>query len=121
MGLLALIRHIGATIVALLHTRIELLATEFEEELQRRFIIFLWMMLALLFGGLSIIMLAITLLIIFWDDHRVLAAVLITSAFVITAIAMGYLAQARMKYKPRFMAASLEELKRDHAQLERRP
>jgi len=34
-----LIRHFGATIVALVYTRIELLATEFEEELQRGVVI----------------------------------------------------------------------------------
>ena len=42
-------------------------------------------MLALLFGGLAVIMLAMTLLIIFWDEHRVLVAVLMTIAFMIAA------------------------------------
>jgi len=120
MGLLALIRHFGATIVALIHTRIELFATEFEEELQRRFLIFLWIMLALLFGVLSVLMLAVTLLIIFWDDHRILVATLLSGAFIITTLVMASLAKARVKHKQRFLAASLEELKRDRAQLERR-
>jgi uncharacterized membrane protein YqjE len=120
-GLLGLARHFGATIVALLHTRIELLATEFEEELQRGVIIFLSMMLTLLFGALSVVMLAVTLLVIFWDAHRVLVATLITVAFMIMTFIMGALARARIKRKPRFLAASLEELKRDRAHLERRP
>src|ERR1700719_4746677 len=102
LGLLALIRHLGGTLVALVHARIELLATEFEEELQRRVIIFLWMMLALMFGGLFVLMLAITLLIIFWDDHRVLVAVMITGAFALSAVTMAYLAQTRIRRKPRF-------------------
>ncbi len=76
LGLLASIRHFGATIVALIYTRIELIATEFEEELQRGVVIFLWMMLALFFGTLSVLMLAVTLLVIFWDEHRVLVAAL---------------------------------------------
>ena len=115
-----MIRHFGATIVALIHTRIELFATEFEEELQRRFLIFLWIMLALLFGVLSVLMLAVTLLIIFWDDHRILVATLLSGAFIITTLVMASLAKARVKHKQRFLAASLEELKRDRAQLERR-
>ena len=57
LGLLALIRHFGATIVALVYTRIELLATEFEEELQRGVVILVWAMLALFFGALSVLML----------------------------------------------------------------
>ena len=88
--------------------------------MQRGLIILLWMMLALLFGGLAIVMLAVTLLIIFWDDHRVVVAVLITVTFVFTAGFMAYLAQTRITGKPRFMAATIEELKRDRAYLERK-
>lgn len=117
-GLLASIRHYGATLVALIHARIELVSTEVEEELQRGVIILLWLMLALLFGGLAVIMLAMTLLIIFWDEHRVLVAVLMTLSFMIAAAVTAYLAQARITSKPRFMAATLEELKRDRAYLD---
>lgn len=121
LGLLALARHFGATLVALLHTRVELLATEFEEELQRGIIILLSLMLMLLFGALSILMLAVTLLVIFWDEHRVLVAVLITVTFVIMTAITGALARARLIRRPRFLAASIEELKRDRAHLERHP
>jgi len=120
LGLLALIRHFGATIVALIYTRIELLATEFEEELQRGVVILVWAMLALFFGALSVLMLAVTLLVIFWDDHRILVAALITGAFIVITAVMGFLAQARIRSKPRFLAASIEELKRDRAYLERK-
>jgi|HubBroStandDraft_6_1064221.scaffolds.fasta_scaffold220243_2 uncharacterized membrane protein YqjE len=120
LGLLALVRHFGATIVALIYTRIELVATEVEEELQRGVIILIWAMLALFFGALSVLMLAVTLLVIFWDDHRVLVAALITSAFIAITAIMGFLAQARVRSKPRFLAASIEELKRDRAFLERK-
>jgi uncharacterized membrane protein YqjE len=119
-GLLASIRHFGATIVALLHTRIELLTTEFEEELQRGVIILAWTMLALFFGALSVLMLAVTLLVIFWDDHRVLVVVLITLAFAAITAVTGVLARVRVRAKPRFMAASMEELRRDRAYLERK-
>jgi uncharacterized membrane protein YqjE len=120
LGLLALVRHFGATIVALIYTRIELVATEVEEELQRGVVILIWAMLALFFGALSVLMLAVTLLVIFWDDHRVLVAALITGAFIAVTAVMGFLAQARVRSKPRFLAASIEELKRDRAFLERK-
>jgi len=120
LGLFALIRHFGATIVALVYTRIELLATEFEEELQRGVVILVWIMFALFFGALSVLMLAVTLLVIFWDEHRVLVAALITGLFIAITAVMGLLAQARVRAKPRFLAASIEELKRDRAYLERK-
>ena len=59
-------------------------------------------------------------LVIFWDDHRVLVAALITGAFIVITAVMGFLAQARIRSKPRFLAASIEELKRDRAYLERK-
>ena len=118
LGLLASIRQFGATIVALIHTRIELLTTELEEELQRGVIILAWTMLALFFGALAVLMVAVTLLIIFWDDHRVLVAVLITAAFIAITGVMAAVARMRIIAKPRFMAASIEELKRDRAYLD---
>jgi uncharacterized membrane protein YqjE len=119
-GLLALIRHFGANVVELIHTRVELLTTEVEEELQRGVNILLSMMLALVFGGLFVMMLAVTILIIFWDDHRVLVASLITLVFLATALVMAYFARLRVRQKPRFMAASIDELERDRASLERK-
>jgi uncharacterized membrane protein YqjE len=119
-GLLASIRHFGATMVALIHTRIELLTTEFEEELQRGVVILAWTMLALFFGALSVLMLAVTLLVVFWDEHRVLVAVLITLSFAGITALTAILARMRVTAKPRFMAASMEELRRDRAYLERK-
>jgi uncharacterized membrane protein YqjE len=65
-------------------------------------------------------MVAVTLLVLFWDDHRVLVAVLITGAFVAMTAVMAFFARERVKSKPRFLAASIEELKRDRAYLERK-
>jgi uncharacterized membrane protein YqjE len=120
LGLLALVRHFGATIVALIYTRIELLTTEFEEELQRGVIILVWTLLSLFFGALSVLMLAVTLLVIFWDDHRVLVASLVTVAFIAITAITALIANARVRSKPRFLSASIEELKRDRAYLERK-
>jgi uncharacterized membrane protein YqjE len=120
LGLLASVRQFAATIVAVAYTRIELITTEVEEELQRSVIILLWSILALFFGALSVLMVAVTLLVIFWDEHRTLVATLITFAFVSITVVMAFLARGYLKSKPRFMAASLEELKRDRAALERR-
>ena len=51
-GLLASVRQFAATIIAVAYTRIELITTEVEEELQRGVIILLWSILALFFGAL---------------------------------------------------------------------
>jgi len=108
-----------ATILALVHTRLELFTTEIEEEIHRAASILLWGLVALFFGSLTVLFIAVTLLIVFWDANRILAASLITASFLVLTLVFALLARARVRAKPRFMAASIEELKRDREALER--
>jgi uncharacterized membrane protein YqjE len=107
------------TIIALVHTRLELFTTEIEEEIQRAASILLWALVALFFGSLTVLMAAFLVIVIFWDDHRILAASLVTATFLIATFVFAMLARARLRAKSGFMAASLEELKRDRAALDR--
>jgi uncharacterized membrane protein YqjE len=109
-----------ATLIALIHTRVELFTTEIEEEIHRAASIMLWAVVALYFGSLTVLMIAFTVIIIFWDDNRVLAAALVTATFLVMTVIFGLLARARLKAKTRFMAASIEELKRDRESLDRK-
>jgi uncharacterized membrane protein YqjE len=118
-GVLDAAKRMLATVIALVHTRLELFTTEIEEEIQRAASILLWALVALFFGSLTVLFVAVTVLIIFWDTNRVLAASLITASFLVLTVAFGLLARARLRAKPRFMAASIEELKRDKEALER--
>jgi uncharacterized membrane protein YqjE len=118
-GLMDAAKRMLATLIALVHTRLELFTTEIEEEIQRAVSILLWGLVALFFGSLTVLMIAMTVLIVFWDENRVLAASLITAAFLVLTGAFGFLARARLRSKPRFMSASIEELKRDREALER--
>jgi uncharacterized membrane protein YqjE len=108
-----------ATVIALVSTRLELFTTEIEEEIQRAASILLWGLVALFFGSLSVMFIAVTVLIIFWDDNRILAASLITGTFLVLTVVFVLLARARLRAKGRFMEASIEELKRDRESLER--
>jgi uncharacterized membrane protein YqjE len=118
-GVLQAVKRMLATLVALVHTRLELFTTEIEEEIQRAASILLWGLVALFFGSLSVMFIAVTVLIIFWDDNRILAASLITATFLVLTVVFALLARARLHSKGRFMEASIEELKRDRESLER--
>ncbi len=118
-GILQAAKRMLATLVALLHTRVELFTTEIAEEIQRAASILLWGLVALFFGSLTVLFVAVTILIVFWDDYRVLAASLITATFFVLTVVFVLLARARLKAKARFMAASIEELRRDRESLER--
>jgi uncharacterized membrane protein YqjE len=118
-GVMDAAKRMLATIIAIVHTRLELFTTEIEEEIQRAASILLWALVALFFGSLAVLMIAVTILTVFWDSHRVLAACLITGTFVVLTGVFALLARARLKAKGRFMEASIEELKRDREALER--
>jgi uncharacterized membrane protein YqjE len=118
-GVLDAARRMFATILALIHTRVELFTTEIEEEIQRAASILLWGLVALFFGSLTVLFVAVTVLIVFWDSNRILAASLITASFLVLTLVFALLARARLRSKPRFMSASIEELKRDREALER--
>ena len=108
-----------ATLIALVHTRLELFTTEIEEEIQRAASVLLWALVALFFGSLFVMMIGFTIIVAFWDEHRLAAAAGVTGAYLLGTIVFGLLARARLRAKTRFMAASIEELKRDRQSLDR--
>ena len=118
-GLLQSLRELIANVVALAHTRLELIATEIEQEIQGAVSVLVWALSALMLAGLGVVMLAILILVIFWDDHRILAASLLTAAFLVGAAIAASVTLTRIKKRPAFLSASIEELKRDRESLER--
>ncbi len=115
------VRRMLATFVSVAHTRAELLTTELQEEVHHAASTLLWSLVALFFASLSVLMIAVTVLIVFWDTQRVLVAVLISVTFVALAAGAAFYARARVRSKPRFLSATLDELKRDREMLEREP
>lgn len=117
VGLFDSAKALVATLAALVHTRLELLSTELQEEIGRVALLMLWGAVALFFAFLSIIFLALVILIFFWDDHRMLAASLLAVVFVVLAIAAGTAAWKQIAAKGRPFDASLNELAKDREQL----
>lgn len=115
------VRRLLATVVSIVHTRVELLTTELQEEIHRAAAILLWSLVALFFASLGVLMLALTLLIAFWDGPRLLVAGLICAAFFVTALATGLWVRRLIRSRSGLLAGSLAELRRDREALERLP
>ncbi len=88
-----------ATLLELVSTRIELVSVEIEEQIEYAAGILLWSVAAIFFGSLAVLLLALTIVIAFWDDHRLLAAGLVTGAFALIAIG-AYSRRARAPAAP---------------------
>ena len=116
-GIVQSLRNLAATLVAVFHTRLELLVTEIEEERVRLLELLLWAAGALFCLGVAVLLLVLLLIAVFWDTHRI--AVIATLAVVFLAAGIGIAAGARdrMHRRSRLFSASLEELARDKDQL----
>lgn len=119
-GLFRSLKQLVATLVALVHTRLELFTTELQEEVQRAAGLILWSLVALLGAVLGLFFVGITIILAFWDGERLLAAILVTSGFLAIAVIGGVLVVVKFRSKPPLLSATRAELGRDRAELEAR-
>lgn len=116
-GILDSLRRMLASLIELVHTRAELLTTEVEEEIHRAAGLLLWALVAVVSGGFAVMMLSATIIIAFWEGHRLLAASLVTLLFAAILLTALLTLRARLKARPPLLAETLAELRRDREAL----
>ena len=119
-GIVQSLRNLAATLVSLLRTRFELLATEIEEERVRFVQLLFWAALALFFFALGIVLLVILYVAVFWDSYRITAIVTLAIVFFAAGAGAAVAVRNRILARPKLFSASLAELARDKDQLTRR-
>ena len=103
----------GESLVALLHTRIELAAVELQEEGERRKEMVVLAAVAAVFLAMGAVLFAMFVVIVFWDSHRLLAAGGMTALYVgIGVAALARLRRSARESPPPF-EATLAELAKD--------
>ncbi|RTL33916.1 MAG: phage holin family protein [Burkholderiales bacterium] len=111
--LLSSLQALSATLMAILQTRLALVATELEEEKQRLLAILGWGAVAILMGTVASVFLAGFITVLFWDTHPLLVLGGLTLGFVLAcAWAVGQVRQA-IHGGGDLLAASLAELQAD--------
>jgi len=113
--------RLGGTLLAMLQTRVELLTTEISEDVERGVRVLMWGMVAVIAAVLSLLLAGVTLIIYYWDTHRMAAAIGVTAAFLVLSAAAAWVARARLHEKPKMLDASRTELRRDVAALRGEP
>ena len=116
-SLLGSTRKLLDTALGLLQIRIELFATEIEEEKAR-------LLSALAFGAaasvllsLGVIFLALTLTVLFWDEYRLLVLALLSGVFLLAGLVALVVASRNARPRERLLSATVAELKQDRAAL----
>ena len=115
--MLASLRSLAATAVEVLRTRFQLVATELEEERNRLLRLLALSLAAAFFLALGIVSLTFFVIILAWDNHRVLAAGLLTAAYLGIGAILALYARNAAKAQAKLFSASLAELRKDHDQL----
>jgi uncharacterized membrane protein YqjE len=116
-GLFASLRRMLATLLELGSTRLELISVEVQEQIEYAAGVLLWGIAAIFFASLTVLLIAFTIVIAFWDEHRLLAAGLVTAAFGLIALTAIVVVRRRLRERPQFLSATAGELKRDAAAL----
>jgi len=116
-GIFDSLKGLAASLVAIAHTRLELLSTDLEEERARLVSVLAMLFVALFCLGIGVVLLTIMVAVIFWDSHRLFALAGLTGIFLLGGVAALWCARRRFRAKPRLFAASLGELSKDRQHL----
>jgi uncharacterized membrane protein YqjE len=111
------LRAYAAGALGILQTRLELLATEVQEEKLRLGSLLAYAAAAFFFLGFGALLLALFLTVLLWDSHRLLALGIFTAVFLAIGL-IAALAAARVgRQGSRLFAASISELAQDREML----
>lgn len=108
-----------ATVVSMGRTRLELLSVEVQEQARRIVGTVIWALVGLLTAAAGLVFAALTVIIAFWDSHRLLAASMVTATFLGIALVAALVVIRRVRGEPGLLAATRAELRRDEEVLRR--
>lgn len=111
------LKRLVRTLLAIGQTRLELLSNELEEERVRLTRILVIGSLTLFFFGLALLLATVFLVVLFWDNHRLLMIGGLTGLFTLAGLLALNAFRAMCRERPRLFAASLNELNKDREQL----
>jgi len=116
-GVLGSVRNLAATAVAIVRTRLELLANEIQEEGLRLRQLALFAFAALFCLALGVLLLTLLVIAAYWDENRLAVIGGLAVFYLALAFVLGLAAQRRAAARPRLFEASLAELKKDRERL----
>ena len=105
--------RLGATLLSMVQTRLELAAIEMEEESRRLLGYFALVLLSLVLFGIAMLRVSLTIILVFWDTYRIQAALGLALLFGAAAAVAGMKLRASFARRPRLLSATVGELNKD--------
>jgi uncharacterized membrane protein YqjE len=119
-GLFQSFSNFAATLLAIAHTRLQLLTTELQEEVRQVGGILLWAFIAALTSLLGLFLAALAFIFAFWDTHRIAASLVMIAVFVGLAIFAILVLRKKLREKSPMLDDTLAELAKDRDNLRAR-
>ena len=116
-GLLSSAQRMLNLVLRMLQTRIQIVATELEEERERIKALVVYGVFALVFISLGIIMLTLFVTLWLWELYGVQALGIVGLIFLGAGIAIALRARSNERTRPRMFATTLSELDKDRQNL----
>ncbi len=116
-GLLDSAKRLLATLVGIVATRLELLANEWQEERLRLAQILFLALFAAFCLCTGLVLLALFIVVLLWDEHRLAALGVLSLVFLVSAAWMGMTLQNKLRHGSKLFSVSLAELTKDRRSL----
>jgi len=113
MAILESVGRLGASFLAMTTTRLELAAVELEEEWQRILGYLLLGLLSLLLFGIAMLLVAMVVILLFWDTYRIAATLGMAVLFGLAGAYAFISMKSAIGAKPRLLGATIAELSKD--------
>ena len=118
-GLAGSLARLARTALGVLRTRLEILATEIEEE-RIRFAGLALVVAAIAFCvQMSVLLFVILMVVLLWESHRVVTLATLSGAFFVGGVVLYLWLRHKLRTRPRMFASTLGELGKDHERLGR--
>ncbi|MEO8018845.1 MAG: phage holin family protein [Pseudomonadota bacterium] len=108
---------LGSLLVSMAGTRLELAALDLQANLERTFASLMVSFVAVVIALIAFAFIGVAVIVIYWDTHRVLAAVATTAGYLALAVVFGSYARALWNSRPAVFAAALRQLELDREAL----
>jgi uncharacterized membrane protein YqjE len=119
-GLIDSLSALATTLVAIVHTRLDLLSTDIEEEREHLMSLVSLSLIALFCLMVGVVLMTVLLIVALWETYRLLAIGSLAGFFLSAGLIAWYCVKRKAKAKPRLFLASLLELNKDRQKLESR-
>lgn len=116
-GLFESLKTLSGSLIAIVHTRLELLSNDIAEERAHLTTLLVLGLVALFCLGVGVVLLTILIAVAFWESHRLAALGGLTGFFLVVGAGLVWLAMHKARTRPRLFEASLAELSRDRQRL----